>query len=66
MKKFVAKVMLFTLLSLSLFGIVLAADSAIHNPDNDTNIGKSKKGDQTLGCTCLFHEIEEYVKALFN
>lgn len=66
MKKIIAKVMLFSLLSVSLVGFAIAADTAIHNPANDTNVGKLKKGDQTLGCTCLFHEIEEFVKGLFS
>ncbi len=61
MKKYFAIALL-----LVCFTISFADDGIIHNPANDVAVGKGKKGEQPLGCTCLFHEIEQYVKALFN
>jgi hypothetical protein len=61
MKKFFAIAFL-----LICFTVSFASDGFVHNPNNDTFVGKGKKGDPPLGCTCLFHEIEEFVKGLFS
>lgn len=60
MKKLIA-----TFLLLFCFTVAFAGDSFVHNPQNDTQVGKGKKGEPVLGCTCLFHQIEEYVKSFF-
>lgn len=59
------KVFAVTLL-LVCFTISFASDSVIHNPQNDVVVAKGKKSEPVIGCTCLFHEIEEFVKGLFS
>lgn len=72
MKKTMAAMMLALLFTVSLVGVAVAADGAIHNPKNDQACldknGKwidSKDCDPT-SCGCLFHEIGEYIKGLFD
>jgi hypothetical protein len=72
MKKMIAKFLLVMIVSISLVGIVIAADNAVHNPkfdamciDSNGKMIESKDCDP-YSCGCLFHEIGRFIKGMFD
>ncbi len=72
MRKMIAKLLLVLIVTISLGGIVAAADNAVHNEkyqsvcvDSNGKAIQSKDCDPA-NCGCLFHEIGRFIKEMFE
>jgi len=57
------------MVAISVITIVGIAEAAIHNPNRDRMCFDQKdvpKECDPAACTCLFHQIEEYVVSMFT
>jgi hypothetical protein len=72
MKKFLATLMLLMCVSMALAGTVGGSDGVIDNPnspvchDKNGRWSPQSKDCDPASCGCLFHEIEEFIKGLFE
>lgn len=66
MKRKIASMLL---VAMSVITIVGIAEAAIHNPTRDRMCFDAKDVPKTCdpsACTCLFHELEEFIAGIFS
>lgn len=71
MKKFIATLMLLMCVSVAFAGKVGDSGNAVENPknlchDDDGKWNPRDKSCEPGNCGCLFHQIEEFLKGLFD